>query len=42
VRRRSRYFWVSSITDPGNFPGTLDVIAVNMKRDLPNEDGRTF
>jgi len=42
TRRRFRYFWVSGITDVGNFPGTLDVIAVNMKRDLPNEDGRTF
>jgi len=24
-------------TDPGNFPGTPTVLAVNMKRDLPNE-----
>jgi len=42
MRCSSRNSLVSAVTDPGNFPGTLDVIAVNMKRDLPNEDERTF
>lgn len=29
-------------TETGNFPGMPAVLAVNMKRDLPNEGRHTF